>query len=191
MKLKFRKGIVRYRTVASALFVIHMSQCVAAQVDTAQSSILVISSQMGVPMTGRFREFSGTVHFDPARPAAGSATLSVRTASYDMENDMYSDQVRDRKWFDTARFPVATFVSTSIVPEQGGHYKVAGRLTIKAQSQDVIVPVTITHAGSSIVLDGSLPISRTQYGIGIDEWKDTSVVADSVVIKFHLISPTP
>ncbi|HEY9381042.1 MAG TPA: YceI family protein, partial [Burkholderiales bacterium] len=33
----------------------------------------------------------------------------------------------------------------------------------------------------------SIPIRRTQYGIGAGAWADTSVVADEVPIKFHLV----
>jgi len=31
-----------------------------------------------------------------------------------------------------------------------------------------------------------LPIKRSQFGIGTGEWKDASVVADEVLIKFHI-----
>ena len=91
----------------------------AAQIDKRQSAIAVVSTQMGVSMTGRFRDFSGTVNFDPATPDHRSVKLSIKTSSYDMGNDMYGEQIRDRKWFDTASFPVATFVSNAITPEQG------------------------------------------------------------------------
>jgi polyisoprenoid-binding protein YceI len=33
-----------------------------------------------------------------------------------------------------------------------------------------------------------LPIKRSQFDIGTGEWKDTSVVADEVVIKFHIVA---
>ncbi|BFG79876.1 YceI family protein [Paraburkholderia terrae] len=191
MNLKQKKVLFQYSAVVIALFVIHATTVNAAEVDADRSAIVVISSQMGVSMTGRFRDFTGTVNFDPAKPAVGSTMLSIKTASYDMGNDIYGEQIRDRKWFDTARFPFATFVSSAITPVQDGRYTVVGRLTIKGQSRAVTAPVTITREGSSLVFDGSLPISRTQYGIGVDEWKDTSIVADSVVIRFHIVSRQP
>jgi polyisoprenoid-binding protein YceI len=52
------------------------------------------------------------------------------------------------------------------------------------------VPVTITQQGATQTFDGSLSIKRTQYDIGTGEWKDTSVVADEVMIKFHLVAAT-
>ncbi|WP_436231376.1 YceI family protein, partial [Caballeronia sp. LjRoot29] len=59
---------------------------------------------------------------------------------------------------------------------------------IKGKSQNVTVPVTVTSQGATQTFDGSLPIKRTQFDVGSGEWKDTSVVADEVVIKFHLVA---
>lgn len=36
--------------------------------------------------------------------------------------------------------------------------------------------------------EGVLPIKRTVYNIGDGEWKDTSVVADDVQIKFRIVT---
>jgi polyisoprenoid-binding protein YceI len=41
--------------------------------------------------------------------------------------------------------------------------------------------------GPNQVFDGTLPIKRLAFSIGTGEWKDTSVVADDVQIKFHLV----
>jgi polyisoprenoid-binding protein YceI len=65
---------------------------------------------------------------------------------------------------------------------------VTGKLTIKGKSQTVVVPVTVTQQGATQAFDGALPIKRTQFDIGTGEWKDTSVVADEVVIKFHIVA---
>ena len=49
-------------------------------------------------------------------------------------------------------------------------------------------PLSVKKDGASTVFDGSLPIKRLTYNIGDGEWKDTSTVADEVVIKFHVIA---
>jgi polyisoprenoid-binding protein YceI len=50
------------------------------------------------------------------------------------------------------------------------------------------VPVTVTQSGATETFDGALPIKRTQFDVGTGEWKDTSIVADDVVIKFHIVA---
>jgi polyisoprenoid-binding protein YceI len=143
---------------------------------------------MNVPVDGNFRKFTAQLTFDPAKPAAGSANLSIDTDSYDLGDAEYNKQVRGKDWFDSTTFPKATFVSTAIAPSGGTQYKVTGKLTIKGKSQIVTMPVAITQQGASQVFDGALPIKRTQFNVGTGEWKDTSVVADDVVIKFHIVT---
>jgi polyisoprenoid-binding protein YceI len=53
---------------------------------------------------------------------------------------------------------------------------------------DVVVPVTFKQQGKTQIFDGVLPVKRLQFGIGQGDWKDTSVVADEVQIKFHIVN---
>ncbi|MDR5770526.1 YceI family protein [Caballeronia sp. LP006] len=159
-----------------------------AQVDVSKSSVTATSKQMNVPTDGKFNKFTAQISFDPAKPAAGSANITIDTGSYDLGDDDYNKQVRGKEWFDAATYPTATFVSSAIAPAGGNQYKVTGKITIKGKSQTVTVPVTITQQGATETFDGSLPIKRNQFDIGTGEWKDTSVVADDVVIKFHIVA---
>lgn len=182
MNSPFRRVILTASAIASLfLGVAH------AQVDLSKSKVTATSKQMNVPVEGTFKKFTAQLDFDPAKPAAGSAKLSIDTASYDLGDESYNQQVRGKDWFDTAQFPNATFASSAIAPAGGNQFKVSGILTIKGKSENVTVPVTVTQQGSTQTFDGTLPIKRSQFDIGSGEWKDTSVVADEVLIKFHLV----
>ena len=50
-----------------------------------------------------------------------------------------------------------------------------------------LLPSTVTQQGATQTFDGTLPIKRSQFDIGSGEWKDTSVAADEVTIRFHLV----
>lgn len=50
------------------------------------------------------------------------------------------------------------------------------------------MPVTVTQSGATQTFDGVLPIKRSAFNVGTGEWKDTSIVADEVQIKFHLVA---
>jgi polyisoprenoid-binding protein YceI len=184
--VKFSRWLIA--GVSAASLVSAISAFAQAQVDTAKSTVTATSKQMNVPVDGKFKKFTATLDFDPAKPAAGNASINIDTASYDLGDDSYNKQAQDKDWFDVAHFPSATFASTSIAPAGGNKYNVAGKLTIKGKSQNVTVPVTVTQQGATQTFDGALPIKRTQFDVGSGEWKDTSVVADEVVIKFHLVA---
>lgn len=158
-----------------------------AQGDVSGSSVIATSRQMNVPVDGKFTRFSAQVNFDPAKPATGAASLSIDTSSFDLGDASYNEQVRGKEWFDSASYPKATFVSNSIIQTGNAQLNVTGKLIIKGKSQNVTVPVTVTQQGAKQVFDGVFPIKRTQFDIGTGEWKDTSIVADEVAIKFHII----
>lgn len=184
MKVSF----YRYMLAAFAAASLTAAGSAFAQVDVSKSTISAISKQMNVPVEGKFNKFSAQVNFDPAKAADGSAQFNVDMASYDLGDESYNDQVRGKDWFDAKTYPQATFVSSAIAPAGSNQYKVTGKLTIKGKTQTVVVPVTVTQQGAVQAFDGALTIKRSQYDIGTGEWKDTSVVADDVVIKFHIVA---
>jgi polyisoprenoid-binding protein YceI len=175
MKVSF----YRYMLAAFAAAALTAAGSALAQVDVAKSSVTATSKQMNVPVEGKFGKFTAQVKFDP---------LSIDVASYDLGDESYNDQVRGKEWFDAKTYPSATFVSSAIAPSGGNQFKVTGKLTIKGKSQTVVMPVTVSQQGATQTFDGSLPIKRSQFDIGTGEWKDTSVVADDVVIKFHIVA---
>jgi polyisoprenoid-binding protein YceI len=184
MKVSF----YRYMLAAFAAASLTAAGSALAQVDVAKSTITATSKQMNVPVDGKFSKFSAQVKFDPAKPAEGSAQFAVDMGSYDLGDESYNDQVRGKDWFDAKTFPQATFVSSAIAPAGNNQFKVTGKLTIKGKSQTVVVPVTVAQQGGTQTFDGDLSIKRTQFDIGTGEWKDTSVVADDVIIKFHIVA---
>jgi polyisoprenoid-binding protein YceI len=183
MKIRFRHLIL-----AATAFTSLLLSVAHADVDVSKSKVTATSKQMNVPTEGTFKKFSAQLDFDPTKPAAGSAKLSIDTASYDLGDESYNQQVRGKDWFDSAAYPQATFVSSTIAPAGGNQFKVSGKLTIKGKSENVTVPVTVTQQGTTQTFDGTLPIKRSAFEIGSGEWKDTSVVADEVLIKFHIVN---
>ncbi|KND58186.1 putative signal peptide protein [Candidatus Burkholderia verschuerenii] len=182
MKVKFNRWML---AASAALLVATGAQ---AQVDMSKSTVTATSKQMNVPTDGKFNKFTAQIAFDPAKPAAGSANLTIDTGSYDLGDDDYNKQVRGAEWFDAAKYPTATFVSSAIAPAGGNKFNVTGKITIKGKSQTVTVPVTVAQSGATETFDGALPIKRSQFDVGTGEWKDTSIVADEVVIKFHIVA---
>jgi polyisoprenoid-binding protein YceI len=90
-------------------------------------------------------------------------------------------------WFNSVKFPQATFTSTAIKANGPGKYTVAGKLAIKGSTRDVSVPVTLAAAGANSVATGAFTIKRLEFKIGEGEWADTSMVADEVQVKFKLV----
>ena len=159
-----------------------------AQVDAAKSSVVAISKQMGVPLEGTFRRFSAQVSFDPAKPAQGKASVEIDIASFDLGNEDFNHETVKPEWFNAAKFPKATFVTTAIKPAGAGKFEAAGKLTIKGITHEVVAPISFRAEGGQQVFEGTLPIRRLAFNIGEGEWKDTATVADDVQIRFRIIT---
>lgn len=152
----------------------------------AQSEIGFVSKQMGVPVEGRFKKFDAQIAFDPAKPQTGKIAFTVDIASATLGSPEPDAELPKTEWFNTAKFPQATFQSSSIKALGGGKFEVAGKLAIKGASQDAVIPVTLTAVGATTVANGSFTLKRLAYKIGEKEWADTSMVADDVQVKFKL-----
>jgi polyisoprenoid-binding protein YceI len=154
--------------------------------DPAASRVAAVFKQMNVPVEAPFRTFSAQIDYDAAKPAAAKASIDITTASFDIGDAMYNKEVAKKDWFNSAQFPKASFVSTAIAPAGAGKLNVSGKLTLKGKSANVTFPLTVKAEGGKQIFEGQLPIKRLAYNIGEGEWKDTSMVADEVVIKFRI-----
>jgi polyisoprenoid-binding protein YceI len=156
------------------------------QVQADKSAIAFVYKQMGVSVDGKFKKFSSQLNFDPAKPAAAKATFDVELASVDTGAPEGDQEVAGKPWFNTKAFPTARFVSGTVKPLGGNKYEVAGQLSIKGKTQDVVVPATFTAQGNTGVFDGSFVIRRADFSIGEGSWAKFDIVANDVQIKFRI-----
>jgi polyisoprenoid-binding protein YceI len=163
---------------------------VAAQADQklvpAQSEVGFVIKQMGVPVEGHFKKFDAQIALDPAKPETGKIAFTIDIASATMGAPEPDAELPKAVWFNTAKFPQATFQSTSIKGLGGGKFEVTGKLAIKGNTRDAVVPVTLAQSGATTTATGVVAIKRLAFKIGENEWADTSMVADDVQVKFKL-----
>jgi polyisoprenoid-binding protein YceI len=152
----------------------------------AQSEITFVSKQMGVPVEGRFKKFDAQIAFDPAKLDTSKIAFTVDIASATLGVPESDAELPRPTWFNTVKFPQATFQSTAFKGLGGGKFEVSGKLAIKGTSRDVVVPVALTQGGATTTVTGAFVLKRLAFKIGENEWADTSMVADDVQVKFKL-----
>ena len=157
-----------------------------AQLVTAGSEIGFTTRQMGVPVDGKFGKFSAQVTLDPKQPASGSVAFTIDTTSARFGSAEIDAEIPKATWLDTQRFPQASFQSSAIKASGPGRFDVAGKLTIKGQVRDVVVPVALTQAGATSTASGQFVIKRLDFKVGEAEWTDTSLLANDVTVRFKL-----
>jgi polyisoprenoid-binding protein YceI len=181
---------LKYLLSTAALFAAAQTAPALAQAPAklvaAQSEVSFVTKQMGVPVDGRFKKFDAQINFDPKKPETGSVAFSIDTGSASLGVPESDAEMPKDIWFNVAKFPQASFKSTSIKGLGGGKFEVAGKLAIKGSTRDLVVPVQITQSGANSTATGSFAIKRLDFKIGEAEWADTTVVANDVTVKFKL-----
>jgi len=157
-----------------------------AKVIPAQSQITFAIKEMGVPVEGRFGKWTADIAFDPKKPEGGKVSFTIDTGSAAFGAAETDAEVPKPAWFNVAKFPTATFASSAIKAKGGGKFDVAGKLTVKGTSKDVVVPIALAQAGPATTATGAFSIKRTDFKIGEGEWADTSTVADDVQVNFKI-----
>lgn len=157
-----------------------------AQLQAAASEIGFTTRQMGVPVDGKFGKFSAQVSLDPKQPASGNVAFTIDTTSARFGSAEIDAEIPKAIWLDTKRFPQASFQSSAIKAAGPGRFEVTGKLSIKGQVRDVVVPVTVAQAGTTSTASGQFVIKRLDFKVGEDEWTDTSLLANDVTVRFKL-----
>jgi len=155
-----------------------------------KSEIRFVSRQMGVNVEGRFRKWKANVDFRPKDLAKSRAEIEIDLASIDLASEESETELRRPRWFDTAKFPVATFQSTAMKDLGGDRYEISGKLTLKGTVQEEKIPIEVKKdAAGNSVATGEFTIKRLAFNIGDGQWSDPSVVADDVIVRVRMVLP--
>jgi polyisoprenoid-binding protein YceI len=154
-------------------------------------------------VSGRFRDFSGTVHAD-AKPELSSVEFTIKTASIDTANEARDKDLRSPNFFDVEKLPEITFKSSKIVATGKDRYNVSGTLTIHGVSKEVVLPVTFLGfvkdpwGNERAGFETSITLNRKDFGIVWNKVLDNggTLLGDEVNVSINLETikqkePTP
>ncbi len=120
------------------------------KVDKAHSHLTFTITHLAVSdVDGTFKDFDATLI--ASKPDFSDATFqfTANTASVNTGVDQRDSHLKSPDFFDAAKFPTVTFVSTSIKPAASGHYTLTGNLTIHGTTKPVTLDLwyrgTITN----------------------------------------------
>jgi polyisoprenoid-binding protein YceI len=132
-------------------------------------------------LRGRFRDVSGIIHIDEI-PERSSVEATIDMASIDTGDPTRDNHLLSADFFDVEHFPLARFVSTSVVPEPllgPDRWAVDGDLTIRDVTRRVVLELEL----GGVALDpwGNVragfrawtQIDREQFGISWNQAIET------------------
>ncbi len=98
-------------------------------------------------LIGNFNTFTGSYTYDEANPANNSVTTEIDVASVDSNHAERDKHLRSADFFDVAKFPKASFTSTSFEDKGDGTAVLKGKFTLRGISKDIVFDVNQVGAG--------------------------------------------
>ena len=159
-------------------------------IDPAHTSFGFTATHMMISkVPGEFEKFSGTITYDPHDLANSKANVSIDVNSINTRIEQRDHHLRSPDFFDAARYPIITFVSTKFTP---GH--ISGKLTMRGVTQFITIPVSILGPvkalgdRQAIGISGSLTVNRQNYGINWNKNLDQGgvFVSNDILLSINI-----
>lgn len=142
--------------------------------------------QQGAAFQGRFETFAADIAFSPDDLAMSRWEVTVDTGSVNTDYADRDEVLRDAPFFNVMRWPEARFEAGDFRSLGGDRYEAVGRLTLRDQTRPLVFRFTFVRNGSAAQLAGEVVVSRLDFGVGQDEWADTTWIGPDVTVRFDV-----
>lgn len=159
-------------------------------IDPATSKVEWTGSKVTAKHDGSFGTFAGAIALVDGAPEKSSVTIDIDIASLKSDPQKLVDHLKGPDLLDAAKFPKATFVSTSIAKGGSGTatHTITGNLTLHGVTKAITFPATIKPAADKVDADAEFTINRKDFGI-VYPGMANDLIRDDVVIRLALHAP--
>lgn len=159
-------------------------------ISPANSNIGFIGSKVTGSHTGSFQGFSGTIALVADRVENSQVSVEIDMNTVVSDDDRLTGHLKSPDFFDAAKFPKATFVTTEIKPGAtgGATHTVTGNLELHGVKKSITFPATIAVDSTAATLNSEFAINRKEFGI-LYPGKSDDLIRDEVVIKLAIKAP--
>ncbi len=162
---------------------------VAYEFDKSHSNLSFSYNHLGYSTTdGRFGTWDAKLMIDADQPENSSLEMTIDTNSLDTFWAERDTHFKSADFFDTAKFPEASFKSTKVTKTGEQTLQIEGDLTIKGITKPATLDVTVTSMGEHpmekkpwVGFAGTTTIKRSDFGMDMY----TPYVGDDVTIVLH------
>jgi polyisoprenoid-binding protein YceI len=154
------------------------------------SKIDFVASKVTRSHNGSFKQFSGKVELAPNSIPDSSVSVDIETASIQADDDQLTAHLKTPDFFDVAKLPKASFVSTKIEPNTAGGatHTVTGNLELHGVKKSISFPATIQVNPDSVSVNAEFAINRKDFGI-VYAGKADDLIRDEVLLKLNIKAP--
>ena len=150
------------------------------------SQITFVGSKVTGSHNGSFGEFSGQIDY-AGTPEQSRVNIKIKSDSITTDTPDLTKHLKTADFFDVAKFPEATFVSTAIKAggEGGASHTVTGNLTMHGVTKSVSFPATIAATVDAVNVDANFTINRKDFNINY-AGPTNNLIRDDVVLTLKI-----
>jgi polyisoprenoid-binding protein YceI len=125
--------------------------------DSRHASLAMKTAHMGgfSNFAMRFDKLEGGFTYDPKSPAATKVNIKIDPASIHTGLPSFDKEIAGPRYFDAARFPAITFVSTKLDIAGEGRGQLTGDLTFMGKTRPVTLAVVFNGVGPGMMGAGT------------------------------------
>lgn len=157
------------------------------QITTENSKVDFIAAKVTRSHNGSFKQFSGTIDLVNNSVEQSVVAINIDTASITADDDGLTKHLKTPDFFDVAKYPKASFVSTRFEPftTNGATHMVTGNLDLHGVKKAISFPATIQIAPDSVSVYADFAINRKDFELNYPGKAD-DLIRDGVAIKLTL-----
>ncbi|MEN4534461.1 YceI family protein [Pantoea agglomerans] len=174
--------------LAAATLYAPLSQAEAMhyQLNPEHTSVIVAWNHFGFSNpTADIPDATGNLVFDKDHPEASRVDVTLPVSKIDSHVAALTKEFKGAEYFDTAKYPTATFHSTKVVAKGDNKFDVEGNLTLKGITKPVTLHATLNKQGEhpmvkkqAIGFDATGTIKRSDFKLD----KYVPAVSDDVTL---------
>ena len=154
------------------------------------SKVDFVAAKVTRTHNGSFKQFGGTIELINGSAEQSVVSVNIDTASVTTDDDQLTGHLKTPDFFDVAKYPKATFVSTKIEPATaaGATHTITGNFDLHGVKKSISFPATIQVAADSVSVNAEFSINRKDFSLNYPGKAD-DLIRDGVVIKLNVNAP--
>lgn len=153
----------------------------------ADSKLEWVGAKVTRKHDGSFKTFSGTITLVDSDPTKSSVSVTIDVGSVQSDEEKLTSHLKSPDLLDVAKFPQATFESTSIKTggDKGASHTVTGNLQLHGVTKSISFPATVKTGSDTLDIDAEFAINRKDFGIVYPGMPD-DLIKDDVLLKLQI-----
>jgi polyisoprenoid-binding protein YceI len=169
------------------------ANAVTTNVIKEKSSINFVGAKVTRDHKGKFNTFDGSIAYVGGKPERISFDIDL--ASLQTDEPKLDAHLKTPDFFDVAKYPKATFTSTSLTAAPAGEasgatHILTGTLDLHGVQKEVRIPVKAQQTADGVHATSEFTINRHDWNINYRGVAD-DLIKDNVLIRLDLYFPPP